>query len=140
MKESGNIFAVFTPVTWPVSSPVHVADPSRRTCIVSLVNAHGRPCRLQLKAGEEKHACYKSENCGPCFGQGGLDLALMAQSQSYCYSPSTFELDEKAESDAGLPPLDVKLNKMLLSGVNDTRKQKPLRFSLAELECYTLDA
>ncbi len=51
VKQSSNVFAAFTPVAWTADSPGSITDPSRRTCIVSLINAHGRPCRLQLKAG-----------------------------------------------------------------------------------------
>ncbi len=43
-------------------------------------------------------------------------------------------------SKAGLPPLSVKYDKTLFSGVDDGNGQGHSLFSLAELECYTLDA
>ncbi len=130
VKQSGNVFAVFTPVAWPADSPGFIADPSRRTCIVSLGNKLGRPFRLKLKAGEERYAVSRFGSDGPVFG-GGFDIALMSQGQSSC-SPFSFELDAEAESKAGLPPLPFVYDKTLLSGVPS--------FTPAEIECYTLDA
>ncbi len=96
------MFAVFTPVAWPAGSPGAIADPSGRTCIVSLVNKHGRPCRLKLKNGEEKHAVSRFAGTGPAFGRGS-DVGLM-RLENHCF-PSSFELDAEAENQAGLPPL-----------------------------------
>ncbi len=145
VKESGNVFAVFTPVAWPTGSSGQIADPSGRTCIVSLVNKGSpgeqpvtRPFRLRLKKDREQYAAYQNASNGPCFGDG-CDIALMTQGQSSC-SPFSFELDAEAESKAGLPPLPFAYDKTLLSGVDDGRDQSGSRFSLAEMECYTLDA
>ncbi len=91
------MFAIFFPVAWPTSSGV-IADPSARTCIVSLVNQHGRSCRLKLKAGEEKYAVSRYESHGPCVG-GGCDVAIWMEEGSYC-KPNSFELDAEAESQA----------------------------------------
>ncbi len=132
------MFAAFTPIAWPTDSAGWVADPSRRTCIVSLVNAHGRPCRLLLKAGEEKYATIRYGSDGPCFGRG-FDVSIWEEEGSYC-KPNSFELDAEAESDAGLPPLPCVYDKTLLSGVDSGKGVSYNCFSFAELECYTLDA
>ncbi len=135
------MFAAFTPVKWPSDDPGWFADPSGRTCIVSLVNAHHRPLRLQLKAGAESHAAYKTKSRGPCFGAkvSDVDIMVPGSAQNYCM-PESFELDEAAEREAGLPPLPFKYDKTLLSGVDDGKGRNWSKFSLAELECYTLDA
>ncbi len=130
------MFAIFFPVAWPTSSGV-IADPSARTCIVSLVNQHGRSCRLRLKAGEEKYAVSRDESDGPCFG-GGYDVSIWTEDGTHCY-PLSFELDAEAERDAGLQSLPFVYNQALLSGVDDGKVERS-PFSLAELECYMLDA
>ncbi len=114
------MFAAFTPVAWPAGSPGFIADPSGRICIVSLVNAHDRPFRLQLKVGQEQFASCASTTYGPYFGRG-WDIAVWPPiygDLSYC-QPESFELDETAEREAGLPPLPFKYDKTLLSGVDD---------------------
>ncbi len=133
------MFAAFTPVAWPTgSSRGYIADPSGRTCIVSLVNAYGRSCRLNLKQGYNAFAAYKN-GYGPAFGSNGYDLRLM-QGQSYSY-PTSFELDAEAESNAGLPLLPFAYDKTLLSGVNvNSCHQQHSNFTPAEIECYTLEA
>ncbi len=137
MKESGNVFAAFTPVAWPTSLGA-VADPSGRTCIVSLINAHDRPFRLKQQKGSLEYAISRDENDGPCFG-GGYDVAIWTEDGTYCFSRS-FVLDVEAESEAGLPPLLFAYDKTLLSGVGDGEGEARSCFSLAELECFTLDA
>ncbi len=132
------MFAVFTPMAWPAGSPVHVADPSGRTCIVSLLNKHGRPFRLKLKSGQEPNAVYKYDACGPCFGDGGGEVAVFAEKRCSCL-PGTFELDAEAERKAGLPSLPFAYDRTLLSGVDEAGQSQHF-FELAELECYTLDA
>ncbi len=59
--------------------------------------------------------------------------------ESYC-DPKSFELDAEAEREVELPPLPFAYDKTLLSGVDDGFNEEWSRFSLAELECYTLDA
>ncbi len=54
--------------------------------------------------------------------------------------PYSFVLDEGAERKAGLPPLAFAYDKALLTGVQDSEGRSRSVFSLAELECYTLDA
>ncbi len=67
-------------------------------------------------------------------------MGLFAQTGgSYCY-PDSFEFDMEAESKADLPPLPFAYDKTLLSGVDDGQEETSSDFSLAELECYTLDA
>ncbi len=139
MKDSGNVFVVFTPIAWQTGALDWIADPSGRTCIVSLVNANDRPFRLQLKAGQEHFAINRIGSSGPRFG-AGYDLGLLTQSGGNYYHPCSFELDTVAESDAGLPPLPFAYDKTLLSGVDDGEGKPASFFSLAELECYTLDA
>ncbi len=102
------------------------------------MNKHGRPFRLKLKAGEEKYAINRYGSDGPCFG-GGCDVAIWADEDGSHCSPFSFELDTEVESKAGQPPLLFAYGKALLSGVDDQRVSKSY-FSLAELECYTLDA
>ncbi len=137
VKETGNVFAVFTPIAWPTGSPGYIADPSGRTCIVSLVNKHDRSCRLKLKQGHNAYAACKS-GYGPSFGSNGYDLRLM-HGQSYCF-PQSFELDAEAESKAGLPMLPFAYDKALLSGVNVNSCHQQQTFTPSEIECYTLDA
>ncbi len=139
MKESGNVFAAFTPLAWPTGSPGAIADPSCRTCIVSLVNKHDRPCRLQLKSGQEKYAVSRFESHGPCFGRGH-DVAIWVDEDGSFGGPDIFELDTVAESEAGLPLLPFAYGKTLLSGVDDGKELAYSCFCIAELECYTLDA
>ncbi len=139
VKESGNVFAAFTPIVWQAGSPGHIADLLRRTRIVSLVNAHSCPCRLKLKAGEEKYAICRYGSSGPGFG-AGFDVALLTQTGGNYCCPESFKLDAEAESEADLPPLPFAYDTTLLSGVDDGKGQKWNYFSLAELECYTLVA
>ncbi len=132
------MFAVFFPVAWPTRSANWIADPSGRTCIVSLVNAHDRPFRLKLKAGKEMYAIYRYQSGGPCFGYG-FDVGLLLEGCSCCF-PSSFQLDTEAESKADLPPLPFAYDKTLLLGVVDGKWKAYSYFFLTEMECYTLDA
>ncbi len=139
VKRSGNVFAAFTPVPWPAGSPGYIADPSRRTCIVSLVNKHNRPFRLKLTASQEKYAISRNGSSGPRFGDG-YDVGLLShRGRNYC-APKSFELDAEAERKAGLPPLPFEYDEALLPGADDGKGVWSSDFSLAELECYTLDA
>lgn len=135
VKESGNVFAAWTPFTWDKSAS-YIADPSCRTCIVSLVNAHNRPFRLRLRSDKKEYAVYAEEDDGPGFG-AGCDVGLFLHEGSYCY-PASFELDQEAEQKAGLQPLPFAYDKTLLSGVDDGKDRDCSYFSLAEVECYTL--
>ncbi len=143
VKESGNVFAIFFPVAWPAGLSGQIADPSGRTFIVSLVNKHGRSCRLKFIEGHNAFAALKS-GYGPAFGNNGHDLRLMVHGQGHCM-PQSFELDAEVESKAGLPKLPFAYDCMLLSGVNDTpnryyQQVQQSNFTPAEIECYTLDA
>ncbi len=142
MKESGNVFAAFTPVAWPAGAPGWIADLSDRTCIVSLDNEHNRPFRLKLKSGQKQYTMWRNAAAGPCVGTGGNGVALfVAGGENYCGSdPSSFEIDAEAERKAGFPPLPFAYDKALLSGVDDGKGVARSHFALAELECYTLDA
>ncbi len=135
------MFAIFLPVEWPCfHSPEYIPDPSARSCILSLVNAHDRSFRLRLKAGQEKFAAYKSKKCGPSFGCGGdVGVWALAGGESFC-DPKSFELDQEAEEEAGLPELEFAYDKSLLSGIDDGEGNKLSQFEIDELECYTLDA
>jgi hypothetical protein len=81
VQRSGFVLGAFTPPRRPADPSVkgHVADPSGRTLLFSLVNAHGRAVKLRLKPGEQKSAvgCYgAAHGSGPIFG-GAVDLRLM---------------------------------------------------------------
>ncbi len=86
-KQSGNVFAAFTPVVWKPDGRF-MTDPSNRTCIVSLVHEHGRPCRLCLRDSkddsEEEEETVASTYCdadyGPCFGNCDVDLMVFEES------------------------------------------------------------
>ncbi len=62
------MFAAFTPVAWPAGPSGYIADPSGRTCIVSLINVHDRSFRLNLHEKEREHATHKGQADGPMFG------------------------------------------------------------------------
>jgi hypothetical protein len=90
------VFDAFTPVPWPSpvgrprTAPSAVADPSGRTFLFSLTNAHGRAVKLRLKNSERGRALNIARGpFGPGFG-GGADLRLMcgkaAGRSRGCYS------------------------------------------------------
>ncbi len=138
------MFAIFTPVTWSPDSPVD-EDLGRRPLIVSLTNAHRRPFRLQLRAGQEQHATQTHLAHGARFGFEGNEVALMSGAYShdsgFCSTNTcSFELDAEAERKADLPPLSFAYDKTLLSGVDDGRGDARSHFICAELECYELEA
>lgn len=125
---NGNVIGAFTPVKSPAAptkaSFLYKSDPSLSTCLLSLRNAHGRPCRLRLKAGMQNRALnlfssyYHSH--GPGYGYDA-DLRLMhgaaPNAPRGCSSyPYSFELNHAAEREAGLPPLPFAYIKWLLGG------------------------
>ncbi len=107
---------------------------------LSLVNAHDRPFRLRLKAGEEKFAAYTSKKCGPSFGCGGdVGVWALAGGESF-YDPKSFELGQEAKEQAGLFQLEFVYDKSLLSAMDDGEGNTMSQFVIEEMECYTLDA
>jgi len=118
-----------------------VADPSGRTFLFSLVNAHGRPVKLRLKAGHHDKALYLNGG-GPGFG-GGSDLRLMsrgrpANKEDGCsVFPYSYELDRAAEAAAGLPPIPFAHDNTLLVG-DDGQGHRLVEFAAAEIEMYQL--
>ncbi len=131
------MFVAFTPIALPAGSSDWIADPSRRTCIVSLINAHDRPFRLKLKESAESRVVSRptTKGSGLTFGD---DLKLMSSSGYSCRA-AFFQLDDQAECDAGLPPLLCQYDKTLLSGVDDKKDVKRSTFTVDEVECYTFD-
>jgi len=143
VERSGFVLGAFTPPRWPADPSVkgHVADPSGRTFLFSLVNAHGRAVKLRLKPGEQKSAigCYGAAH-GPIFG-GAVDLRLMwcaaADQPMGCLSRplnSCFEIDQQTEAEAGRPPIPFRYGRSLLAG---GERKKPF-FAAAEIEVYQL--
>ncbi len=119
-----------------------VSDPTGRTCIVSLVNAHHRPFRLKMKSKQGKHAIIRGDEWGgPAFG-AGPDVALNTEDGTFC-QPKSFEMDTKAESEAGLPPIKFKYDKTILSGITDKQSYDEIiggrQFDAEEVEVYALD-
>jgi hypothetical protein len=140
---NGFVFGAFTPLSWPADNSLcsHVADPSGRTFLFSLVNAHGRAVKLRLKEAQRDKAltAYGSGN-GPCFGNS--DLCLMygkaaTDPQGSYGRPDSFELDHETEAAAGLPPIDLAYDKSLLAG-DDGKGQANVCFAAAEIEVYQL--
>jgi hypothetical protein len=152
VADNGFVFGVFTPLSWPdnaVSRNAHMADPSGRTFLFSLVNAHGRAVKLRLKADHRDKAFIMSGGAyGPAFGCGA-DLFLMrgaaADKPRGCLTcPSSFELDQEAEAAAGLPPIPFAYDQTLLAGDDDGNHDNNsdgedyVSFAAAEIEVYQL--
>ena len=142
MAGNGFVCGALTPVCWPDdASSKNVSDPSGRTFLFSLVNAHGRPVKLRLMDNHRSEAFLLNEGGGLDFG-GGADLCLMQQgrpanSKEGCYvCPDSFELDHAAESAAGLPPIPFDYDKTLLAG--DGQEEEYVEFAAAEVEMYQL--
>ena len=142
---SGFVCGAYTPVSWPADAATrdeHVADPSGRTFLFSLVNAHGRAAKLRLKAGQHRYAInLNGAAWGPGFGSG-TDLRLMLgkaanQSGGCCTYPLSFELDGGSERAAGLPPIHFAYGTTLLAGDNGKRRSWA-NFAAAEIEVYQL--
>jgi hypothetical protein len=143
---NGFVCGAFTPVSWPADAATRdgfVADPSGRTCLFSLVNAHGRPVKLRLKAAHRKKALsMKGGGCGPGFG-GAADLRLMRlgiaanQPRGCVTQPNSFELDQEAEAAAGLPSIPFVHDKKLLGSAHDQSGDRAF-FDAAEIEVYQL--
>jgi len=147
VQVAGNnfIFGAYTPVSWTADAATRrgsMADPSGRTFLFSLVNAHGRAVKLRLKDSQHRSALNLiGAAWGPGFGYGA-DLRLMwkkaaNESDGCCTYPSSFELDEDSERAAGLPPIPFAYDQTLLAG--DDGKGKPwVDFTAAEIEVYQL--
>ena len=143
---NGFVCGAYTPLSWPADAATHrghVADPSGRTFLFSLVNAHGRPGKLRLKdSHREKALNFRGSGYGPGFGSGA-DLRLMwnANSASHVQGCSaqqnSFKLDQEADADAGLPPIRFASDKTLLAG-DDGRGQVFCDFAAVEIEVYQL--
>jgi hypothetical protein len=136
-----------------------VADPSGRTFLFSLTNAHGRAVKLRLKNSERSRALNIARGpFGPGFG-GGADLRLMcgkaAARSRGCYSDPTqpaFEIDNDSDvglggdgdgaagvsAGSGLPqPVDFAYDESLLAG-DDGKGAAFCFFAAAEIECWQL--
>lgn len=129
-----------------------MADPSGRTFLFSLTNAHGQAVKLRLKADHRDKALnLNGDDHGPGFGRGA-DLCLIrgaaADVSGACDTePGSFELDREAESAAGLPPIPFAYDKTLLAGVYDNSDDDDeaeeeaydyVSFAAAEIEVYQL--
>ncbi len=125
VKGSGNVFAVYAPGALAHSSDAatgFLRDESKHTCVVSLVNEHGRPCRLKLPP-----MAYT------LMGRAGSGLMSERDGRialANDYQPALIALDAEAESLAGLPPLPFPYHSTLLAGSE--------RRSIEEIECYQL--
>ncbi len=146
MRESGNVFACFTPVAWPLKYKEVVHDPSGHTCIVSLVNQHGRPYRLRTQPSKDDKTLRRNDH-GLSFSIAG-DFATIHLHGGRCQgslmfsNPSIFTLDAGAALVAGQPPLPLPAlnNAALLTGINTKVKAGSLCiFDVSEVEVYTLD-
>jgi len=82
------MFAIFTPAMWQQTDD-YIADPSGRTVIVSLVNAHGRPCRLALKADQKMMAAQ----CASDTLKFGSDVFIGMKSRGVGCHPHSFQLE-----------------------------------------------
>ena len=142
---NGFISGAFTPVSWPADAATRIGylpDPSGRTFLFSLVNAHGRAVKLRLKADQRAKALYLGGvGSGPGFGFGA-DLHLIwpsaANHSGGCLAvPSSFELDHETEAAAGLAPIAFAYDKTLLAGNRGEGYDSAL-FAAAEIEVYQL--
>ena len=138
-----DLFAALTPLS--AGPPMHrfLPDPSDRTFLFSLVNAHGRPAKLRLKGGESARAIHvKGSGYGPGFG-GGADVRLMWGQQSANHAigcfvhPRSFEIDQDAEAAADLPPIRFAYDKTLLAE-DDGAGGVAVSFAAEEIEAYQL--
>ena len=141
------MFGAFTPVPWPSpigrprTAPSAVADPSGRTFLFSLANAHGRSVKLRLKPCEHRFALnFEKVGSGPCFGSGDLHLMWgeAADGPHGCFAqPNSFDLDHEAEAAAGLPAIPFPYDQTLLAG-DAGRHERGVVFAAAEIEVYEL--
>jgi hypothetical protein len=138
------VCGAYTPISWPADAAkrnASVADPSGRTFLFSLENAHGRAVRLRLKRGDQRYAInLNGAASGPGFGYYA-DLRLMAggladKQCGCCTHPSSFELDGESERATGLPPILFAYDKALLAG--DGKGTRWVYFAAAEIEVYQL--
>jgi len=144
VADNGFVFGVFVPVSWPADAATAsrpVADPSSRTFLFSLANAHGRPVKLRLKEDQrDKALAVNGSGYGPSFGHN--DLWLIFGSSAIlphgCYvQPESFDLDHGAEAAAGLLPIPFEYDEKLLAG-DDGADQAHVYFAAAEIEVYQL--
>jgi hypothetical protein len=144
VARNGFVCGAFTPVSWPADAadkPSCVADPSGRTFLFSLVNAHGRAVKLRLRDGHQRSALnLDGAAWGPGFGHAA-DLLLMsrkaANERGGCFSfPYSFEFDGDSERAAGLPPIPFAYDEKLLAG--DRVGYYGGYFAAAEIEVYQL--
>lgn len=139
---SGFLLGAFSPLTRPArlpSDPAMLSDPSGRTCLLSLINAHARPCKLRLRAGA---AALWHRECGLTFGAGNdlsLGLCALPNTPKGCSAtPSaSFELDADCESRAGLAPFAFPYDHTLLAGP-DAARGTFAYFAAAEIETWQL--
>ena len=143
---NGFISGAFTPVSWPADAATRIGylpDPSGRTFLFSLVNAHGRVVKLRLKDSQHHFALnLNGAHCGPGFGSGA-DLRLMRKEANDrghgCHAyPMSFELDGDLERAVGLPPIPFAYDKALLAGDDGKGSRSWVEFAAAEIEVYQL--
>ena len=146
LQVAGNkfIFGAFTPLSWPADAASKgdwLACLCGHTFLFSLVNAHGRPVKLRLKAGERgKALSMKGSGYGPGFS-GGADVRLMwgqlaaNQPQGCLVKPHSFEVDPEAEREMAAQPLPAGYDRTLLAG-DDGAGGPGVHFAAAEIEVY----
>jgi len=143
VKESGNVFGVYSSTGIPSAQHVSVSDSSSSTFVFSLVNRHNRPFKLK------HHTLGDDERGGAIICHRKLKLlrfpnafclmrshgGRMSMVGANCVMPigRQYVLDE-AEGK-----LDFELDSTILSGVLERDENGETVFSCSEVEVFTLD-
>lgn len=132
VKSNGSICGAYTPVQWPKNpepSSGWVQDFTGRTCLFSLVNAHGVPIKLRLKLSGS--ALNPNARYGATFGDLRLaHLDKAADAADGCSAQAyAFEIDFAASP--GLPA-GLKYDETLLAGAS--------HFAAVEIEVWQLSS
>lgn len=132
VKSNGFICGAYTPVQWPKDpkpSSVWVQDFSGRTCLFSLVNAHGVPIKLRLKLSGS--ALNPNARYGATFGDLRLaHLDKAADAADGC-SAQTYAFEIDSAASPGLPA-GLKYDETLLAGAS--------HFAAVEIEVWQLSS
>jgi hypothetical protein len=118
---------------YPNNERIYFPDPSQRTFLFSLRNAHGRAFRLRLSS--DAGAVAGVSTCGALLGLGH-DLAVAfrkpADQDDGCWAvPHSYQLDTEKEVQDGQPPLSFAYDDKTLGGAPS--------FAAAEVECFALE-